>query len=127
MFLNVSCSVVFPALCHLHRSIEVSEDDPTYMGRFKAAFKKDLSERQANINNRWLKIASALDPRLKDLKFLPRGERDELWVSLQVLLQKKPSGATPQPSEEPAKKEEETSCFLLQTLMMATWRGRKGL
>ena len=100
----VSCSVVFPALCHLHRSIEVSEDEPTYLGRFKAAFKKDLSERQANISNGWLKIASALDPRLKDLKFLPRGERDELWVSLQVLLQKKPSGATPQPLEEPAKK-----------------------
>ena len=42
---------------------------------FKAAFKKDLSERQANISNGWLKIASALDPRFKDLKFVQREER----------------------------------------------------
>ena len=90
----VSCSFVLPALPPA--SLKAA--------RFKAAFKKDLSERQADINNSWLKIASALDPRFKDVKFLPRGERDELWDSLQGLLQKEPSGATPQPVEEPAKK-----------------------
>ena len=123
----VSCSVVLPALCHLHHSMEVSEDDPTYVGRFKAAFKKDLSERQANINNGWLKITSALDPRFKDLKFLPREERDELSDSLQVLLQKKPSGATPQPLEEPAKKRRNLLLFASDSDSAHDMRGRTGL
>ena len=47
----VSCSVVLPALCHLYRTMEVSEEDPAYIGKFKTAFKKDLSEQQANIND----------------------------------------------------------------------------
>lgn len=100
----VSCSVVLPALCHLYRTMEVTEEDPAYIGKFKTAFKKDLSERQANLNNGWLNIASALDPRFKDLKFLQRGDREEVWTSLEVLLQNKPSTATPEPAEEPPKK-----------------------
>ncbi|XP_051236058.1 E3 SUMO-protein ligase ZBED1-like [Dicentrarchus labrax] len=77
---DVSCSVVLPALCHLYRTMEV------YTGKFKTAFKKDLSERQANPNNGWLNIASAQDPRFKDLKYLQKGDREEVWTSLQVLL-----------------------------------------
>ncbi|KAL6473698.1 hypothetical protein MHYP_G00172590 [Metynnis hypsauchen] len=53
---------------------------------------------------RWLKIASALDPRFKDLKHLPKGEREEVWTSLEVLLQNEPSKTTSKPLEEPAKK-----------------------
>ncbi|XP_029289020.1 zinc finger BED domain-containing protein 4-like [Cottoperca gobio] len=83
--------------------MEVLDEDPAYVERFKTAFKTDLSERQANINNGWLKMASALDPRFKDLKYLPRGERQEVWTSLEALLHKEPSRATPGPSEEPAK------------------------
>ncbi|XP_051236252.1 E3 SUMO-protein ligase ZBED1-like [Dicentrarchus labrax] len=86
----VSCSVVLPALCHLYHTMEVSEEDPAYIGKFKTAFKKDLSEWQANLNNGWLNIASALDPRFKDLKYLQKGDREEVWTSLQVLLRNKP-------------------------------------
>ncbi|XP_031165323.1 zinc finger BED domain-containing protein 1-like [Sander lucioperca] len=93
----VSCSVVLPALCHLYRTMDVSEEDRAYIGQF-------LSERQANLNNGWLNIASALDPRFKDLKYLQRGDREEVWTSLEVLLQNKPSTATPEPAEEPPKK-----------------------
>ncbi|KAJ8360342.1 hypothetical protein SKAU_G00168670 [Synaphobranchus kaupii] len=103
----VSCSVVLPALCHLYRIMEISDEDPTYMVRFKTAFKKDLAEWQADTNNGWLKLASALDPRFKDLKCLPRGERDEVCTSLEDMLQEaEPRRATPQPSteDEPAKK-----------------------
>ncbi|XP_034057937.1 zinc finger BED domain-containing protein 1-like [Gymnodraco acuticeps] len=47
----VSCSVVLPALRHLTRTMEVSDDDPAYVVRFKAAFKKDLSQRQDALNH----------------------------------------------------------------------------
>ncbi|XP_015463706.3 E3 SUMO-protein ligase ZBED1 [Astyanax mexicanus] len=99
----VSCSVVLPALCHLYRTMEASQEDPAFVERFKTAFKKDLSEQQTNINNRWLRIASALDPRFKDLKFLPKGEREEVWTRLEVLLQEE-SSRTNLKQEEPAKK-----------------------
>lgn len=61
----VSCSVVLPALRHLTRTMEVSDDDPAYVVRFKAAFKKDLSQRQDALNHGWLRVATALDPRFK--------------------------------------------------------------
>ncbi|KAI4805253.1 hypothetical protein KUCAC02_009879 [Chaenocephalus aceratus] len=84
--------------------MEVSDDDPAYVVRFKAAFKKDLSQRQDALNHGWLRVATALDPRFKDLKCLPRGERGGVWTSVEALLQTEPDRATPEPTEEPARK-----------------------
>ncbi|KAI7807507.1 putative zinc finger BED domain-containing protein 1-like [Triplophysa rosa] len=103
----VSCSVVLPAFCHLHHVMRVSDEDPAYVARFKTAFSKDLAERQADMNGEWLKLASALDPRFKDLKCLSRGEREQVWSSLEKILQEEGFSAdTPQPCEEhePTKK-----------------------
>lgn len=100
----VSCSVVLPALRHLTHTMEVSDDDPAYVVRFKAAFTKELSQRQDTLNNEWLRMATALDPRFKDLKCLPRGEREGVWTSVEALLRKEPNRDTPEPTEEPAKK-----------------------
>ncbi|XP_070761682.1 E3 SUMO-protein ligase ZBED1-like [Enoplosus armatus] len=97
----VSCSVVLPALCHLCHTMEVSDDDSAYMVKFKTAFKKDLSQRKATLNHEWLKMATVLDPRFKDLKCLARGERAEVWTSLEALLQEQRQGTT---TQEPAKK-----------------------
>lgn len=55
--------------------MEVSDD---YVGRFKTTFKEDLASRQENTNNAWLKLATALDPHLKDLKSLPKRDREEV-------------------------------------------------
>ncbi|KAK7162416.1 hypothetical protein R3I93_006650 [Phoxinus phoxinus] len=74
----VSCSVVLPALCHLALKMAVTEDDPAYVVRFKDAFKEDLTKRKENTNIAWLKIASALDPRFKNLKCIPKAERAEV-------------------------------------------------
>ncbi|XP_053510051.1 zinc finger BED domain-containing protein 4-like [Ictalurus furcatus] len=74
----VSCSVVLPALHHLLRPMEVSDVDPAYISRFKAAFTKDLNRRKENSNLWWLKVATALDPRFKNLRCFPRAEREEL-------------------------------------------------
>lgn len=76
----VSCSVVLPAICHLNRVMEPTDEDPGYMIKFKTTFLKDLDARKANINIRWLKVATALDPRFKDLKSLHKNERDEVCV-----------------------------------------------
>ncbi|KAL2086195.1 hypothetical protein ACEWY4_017254 [Coilia grayii] len=73
----VSCSVVLPALCHLNHIMDPSDEDPGYMIKFKATFSKDLDKCKATINNRWLKVATALDPRFKDLKSLHKNERAE--------------------------------------------------
>ncbi|XP_048844730.1 E3 SUMO-protein ligase ZBED1-like [Brienomyrus brachyistius] len=84
----VSCSVVLPALCHLLHVMKVSDDDPNYVIRFKESFTADMSRTRDTLNLPWLKIATALDPRFKDLKCLPRSEREEVWVSIREGLQK---------------------------------------
>lgn len=61
----VLCSVVLPALRHLTHTMELSDDDPAYVVRFKGDFKKDLSQRQDTLNHGWLRVATALDPRFK--------------------------------------------------------------
>lgn len=106
----VSCSVVLPALRHLDRTMEVSDEDPAYMVRFKTAFSKDLSQRQATLNHEWLKLATVLDPRFKDLKCLLKEEREGVWTSLEALLQAESKSATPEPTEEPAKKKRLLLC-----------------
>uniref|UniRef100_A0AAV2M0Y7 Uncharacterized protein n=1 Tax=Knipowitschia caucasica TaxID=637954 RepID=A0AAV2M0Y7_KNICA len=39
-----------------------------------------------------------------DLKCLPRGERGQVWTSIEALLRKDPDRAAPEPTEEPARK-----------------------
>lgn len=63
-----------------------SDDDPAYMVRFKLTFTTDLEKRKGNTNVTYLKIATVLDPRFKDLKCLPRAERGEVWASVTNLL-----------------------------------------
>ncbi|KAJ8404742.1 hypothetical protein AAFF_G00336050 [Aldrovandia affinis] len=46
----------------------------------------------------WLKVATALDPRFKDLKCLPRAEREEVWRTLSEML--KDGKPASQPSRE---------------------------
>ncbi|KAF7658133.1 hypothetical protein LDENG_00017050 [Lucifuga dentata] len=97
----VSCSVVLPALCHLHHVMEV----PAYVVRFKMTFKEDLASRQVNTNNAWLKLATALDPRFKDLKSLPKSEREDVWTKLGGMLHEQSPRRSPQTSEDgPPKK-----------------------
>ncbi|XP_058619761.1 E3 SUMO-protein ligase ZBED1-like [Onychostoma macrolepis] len=78
----VSCSVVLPALCHLFKIMESTEDDPVYVVKFKNDFTTDLAKRKDSTNLTWLKFATAFDPRFKDLKCLPKDERNEVWTSV---------------------------------------------
>lgn len=83
---HISCSVVLPTLCHLFRAMTVSEDDPLYVVKFKTAFTTDLQSRQEKCNLHWLYLATALDPRFKKLKCLPKEKRGEVWSELQIVV-----------------------------------------
>ncbi|XP_047192925.1 uncharacterized protein LOC118318563 [Scophthalmus maximus] len=82
----VSCSVALPAFCHLSRLMESSDNDPAYVTTFKSTFRKDLETRKGNASIAYLMIATALDPRFKDLKCIPRAERSEVWASVTNLV-----------------------------------------
>ncbi|XP_047234215.1 zinc finger BED domain-containing protein 4-like [Girardinichthys multiradiatus] len=74
----ISCSVVLPAFRHLDRVMDITDDDPAYVVKFKNAFQRDLAARRVDANETWFKLATALDPRFKDLKCLPREKREQV-------------------------------------------------
>ena len=82
----VSCSVVLPIVTYLRRFMVVSDDDPAFAVRFKTAFTNDLDARLGNCNVSWLKLSTALDPRFKRLKCVPKAERGAVWTELQSLI-----------------------------------------
>lgn len=71
--------------------------------KFKTAFLKDLSQRIAKLNHEWFKMATVLDPRFNDLKCPTRVEREEVWTSLEALLQGQSKRDALDPTQEPAK------------------------
>ncbi|XP_055065255.2 E3 SUMO-protein ligase ZBED1-like [Misgurnus anguillicaudatus] len=109
----VSCSVVLPALCHLQHTMKISDDDPAYIVRFKAAFTKDLNQRREKINLEWLKVATALDPRFKDLKCLPRAEREPVWAKLSELLKEEEPALQTLREENPEPPKKKTALLLI--------------
>ncbi|XP_060792592.1 E3 SUMO-protein ligase ZBED1-like [Neoarius graeffei] len=111
----VSCSVVIPALCHLQHEMKISDDDPAYIVRFKAAFTKDLSQQREKLNLEWLKgiVATALDPRFKDLKCLARADREAVWAKLCELVKGEESALQPLGEENPAPPKKKTALLLM--------------
>ncbi|XP_053179676.1 E3 SUMO-protein ligase ZBED1-like [Scomber japonicus] len=97
----VSSSVVLPALSHLYNAMQVSEDDPAYLAKFKEALMNDLDQRKDKTNMEWLKVATALDPRFKDLKSLNKADRAGVWRSITALLR----GISPAQPEQPTTSE----------------------
>ena len=74
--------------------------------RFKTAFLTDLNARLDNCNISWLKLSTALDPRFKSLKCLPRTERDAIWNKIEQLI----SAAGPHSSDELSSQLPEPAC-----------------
>jgi len=58
--------------------METTEDDPAYMVTFKQTFRTDMEKRKDKTNIAWLRVATALDPRFKDLQCLSRPDRAEV-------------------------------------------------
>lgn len=78
--------------------MEPSDDDPVY----EKVCTTDLAQLKESTNLTWPKIATALDPRFKDLKCLPKDERSEVWASVRDLVMGKTH--TQQPPAETTEK-----------------------
>ncbi|KAK5600212.1 hypothetical protein CRENBAI_004897 [Crenichthys baileyi] len=106
-----------PASRHVECVMNVTDDDPAYVLKFKNAFHSDLAERRADTNDTWFKVATALDPRFKDLKCLPRRKRQQVWTTLENMLQTavpRRAAALQRSTEdyEPAKKKKRNTLLL---------------
>nr|XP_048715960.1 probable ATP-dependent RNA helicase DDX59 isoform X1 [Caretta caretta]XP_048715961.1 probable ATP-dependent RNA helicase DDX59 isoform X1 [Caretta caretta]XP_048715962.1 probable ATP-dependent RNA helicase DDX59 isoform X1 [Caretta caretta] len=78
----------------------VLDEDPAHVVHFKNTSATELTKRKEGTNVRFLKIATALDPRFKNLKCLPKSERDGVWSMLSEVLKEQHSDAEtsePQP------------------------------
>ena len=85
-------SVVLPFLNKLKRVLEVTEDDPVYIAKFKRDLGLDLERCDANLNEELLRKASFFDKRYFSLKFLSEEERvtvlEEIRLELKDLEEK---------------------------------------
>ncbi|XP_048721098.1 arf-GAP domain and FG repeat-containing protein 1 isoform X6 [Caretta caretta] len=71
---------------------------------FMNTFTADLTKRKEDTNVRFLKIATALDPRFKSLKWLPKSKSDEVWGMFSDVLKEQYSNAETTEPERPKKK-----------------------
>ncbi|XP_074819985.1 arf-GAP domain and FG repeat-containing protein 1 isoform X9 [Natator depressus] len=71
---------------------------------FMNTFTADLTKRKEDTNVRFLKIATALDPRFKNLKWLPKSKSDEVWRMFSDVLKEQYSDAETTEPERPKKK-----------------------
>lgn len=60
---SLHLTFLLTALGHLNRVMDPTDEDPGYMIKFKDAFSKEQDTRKATIAIRWLKVATALNPR----------------------------------------------------------------
>uniref|UniRef100_A0A8C3S329 Uncharacterized protein n=1 Tax=Chelydra serpentina TaxID=8475 RepID=A0A8C3S329_CHESE len=71
---------------------------------FKNTFTADFTKRKEGTNVQFLKIATALDPRFKNLKCLPKSERNEVWSLLSEVLKEQQSKVETTEPKPPKKK-----------------------
>ncbi|XP_073215986.1 arf-GAP domain and FG repeat-containing protein 1 isoform X10 [Lepidochelys kempii] len=71
---------------------------------FMNTFTADLTKRKEDTNVRFLKIATALDPRFKSLKWLPKSKSDKVWGMFSDVLKEQYSNAETTEPERPKKK-----------------------
>lgn len=108
------------ALCHLLWKVKTSELDPVYIA-IQAKLCNIHGETQGNKTIMiWLRIATALDPRFKDLKCLHRAEKTEVWILINDLLTEE-SPVHSANSELPMKKQATPRLLQSLTLMRNVW------
>ena len=75
-----SVSTALPIIGHLLLKYRTSDDDPLYVTRFKTALTADLeTRREVLLQSMHVKLSTALDPRFKQLKCIPKPEREPVW------------------------------------------------
>ena len=100
---------VLPLIAFLRREMTVTDEDPGHSRRFKEGFYTNLMCCQKKIEDNGIPhVATALDPRFKSLKSLPREKRSTVWNLIENLL-KDDTGSDPIP--EPWAKFSKMFCF----------------
>ena len=80
----VTSSVLMPVIACMKKMLQEDSSDPLYIARMKEVILEDFNRRVAkNIDTDFFLLATALDPRWKDLKMIRRSERDLVFTRLQ--------------------------------------------
>ena len=103
----VTSSVLMPVIACMKKMLQEDSSDPLYIARMKEVILEDFNRRVAkNIDTDFFLLATALDPRWKDLKMIRRSERDLVFTRLQreMSILTKPNLPAEEVSKEPPKK-----------------------
>ena len=103
----VTSSVLMPVIACMKKMLQEDSSDPLYIARMKEVILEDFNRRVAkNIDTDFFLLATALDPRWKDLKMIRRSERDLVFTRLQreMSILTKPNLAAEEVSSKPKKR-----------------------
>ena len=95
----VTSSIVLPTIKSIENHLEPSSSDVTLIADLKCAMLADwYTRKEMYINENVLKRSTALDPRFKDLKVIPKMDRqtvyDEIEAEMRVLISKDQKSAS---------------------------------
>ncbi|KAK0153171.1 Zinc finger BED domain-containing protein 1 [Merluccius polli] len=104
-------SIIAPLYAKLVRGTEEHLDDTQTIKSIKAAIATDLGKRYAGDEQDTLRMASALDPRFKDLPFLSEAEASDIYfrmtdAAVDHLTKQQNQGEVDSPMEETDRSEE---------------------
>ena len=103
----VTSSVLMPVIACMKKMLQEDSSDPVYIARMKEVILEDFNRRVAkNIDTDFFLLATALDPRWKDLKMTRRHERGLVFTRLQTEMSilTKPNLAAEEVSSKPKKR-----------------------
>ena len=103
----VTSSVLMPVIACMKKMLQEDSSDPLYIARMKEVILEDFNRRvDKNIDTDFFLLATALDPRWKDLKMIRRHERGLVFTRLQTEMSilTKPNLAAEEVSSKPKKR-----------------------
>ena len=104
----VTSSIVFPVMAAMKKLLKPDNSDPVYIAKLKEVILEDFVKRaNSNIDGNFLLLATALDPRWKDLKVITKESRDRAFGRLKkemMSLQPSTSSGTEQEQESKPKR-----------------------
>ena len=92
----VSSSVLMPVIASMKKMMQEDSSDPMYIAKLKQVILADFNRRVAkNIDTEFFLLATALDPRWKDLKMIKRDERDLVFAKIRKEMFSREKSNTP--------------------------------
>ena len=104
----VTSSIVFPVMAAMKKLLKPDNSDPVYIAKLKEVILEDFVKRaNSNIDGNFLLLATALDPRWKDLKVITKESRERAFGRLKkemMSLQPSTSSGTEQEQQSKPKR-----------------------